>query len=246
MRFSDELIQPFHELTNERKEHSRINHNIPSNTSIKDIHKHNIVYVHQRTPHEHPLSNVLHPTMKTYQTLAILLHMTLVSQTRATDAPSAAPSLKPTVTVDPNVDDTPAPTPTPVTEPTTPVGDTPAPVTAPEPTPAPVTVPAPDPTPAPTPAAVPDPTPAPTNAPAPDTTPAQDQNKNENDEETKPKGASRGPLFYFVGTGLVAFGVVLFVRRRRRERLMKDREVVMGSSPQRGHLSDLYYDNDII
>jgi hypothetical protein len=121
-------------------------------------------------------------------------------------------------------------------------------VAAPEPTPAPVTVPEPDPTPAPTPAPVPDPTPAPTTVPVPvsDPTPAKDQNKDENDEDTKPKGASRGPLFYFFGTGLVAFAVVLFVRRRRRERLMRDREVVMGSSPQKGHLSDLYYDNDII
>ena len=63
--------------------------------------------------------------------------------------------------------------------------------------------------------------------------------------EQKPGNKGTSPFVYVMVSGIIAFGGVMFIRYRRRQRLLSDREIVMGS-PSRGHLNELYYDNDLI
>ena len=105
------------------------------------------------------------------------------------------------------------------------------------------------PTSAPTPAPTSAPTSAPVSAPTPpDSIPESNKNEEVDEDESEDKEKGGSNIFvYFVVTGMIAFGGVMYVRHRRRKELMRNREIVMGSSPSKGgHLNELYYDNDII
>jgi len=57
------------------------------------------------------------------------------------------------------------------------------------------------------------------------------------------------PLAFIALAGAMAFGGAKFLQYRRRERMLKEREIVNASASADGnhpHLNELYYDNDII